>query len=460
VSAHAIAGLAALNLLFLAVGTGILYGIRGWASWIELGRFSGVGYMLGVAATSVVWVSELVIGIPFGLTTIAGTGLALALAAAFVGYRLGHRLPPFRLRRRGIPRLSVAGGIFAAATVVYLEGAFRAARLAGLYEFDAWDFWVPKAKAIYFFGGFDEQFFRELINQSYPPLVPLLEAAAFHSMGAPDVVTLHLQFWFLLVGFIAAVLGLLSSRAPSIFVWPPLLLMLVTPQVVGHLSQPTADFLLDELLALVALLIALWLIDRDDWHLVAAGLLLAAAMLTKREGYAFAASVVVAALVVTARERRNAWPKLIAVAAVAAAATLPWRALLLVRHLGGGGPEAGGTGLFANLDRAWPSFRLALTTLFDYSIWLLVAPLLVLAIVAAFAAGARTLPLYTTLIFVFAVAAFTYSTWAFPSLRISTKPALNPIVRLTGEVVLLTPALLPLLLARAWRKGPLRSEES
>lgn len=459
-SAHAIAGLAALNLLLLAVGTGILFGLRGWASWGELVCFSGVAYMLGVAATSVVWVFEVVVGIPFGLPAILGTAVALISCASLLGHGKGHRLPAWRLERPRVPRLSIAGGVFAAATVVYLEGAFRAARLAGLYEFDAWAFWVPKAKAIYYFGGFDQQFFRELINQSYPPVVPLLEAAAFHFMGAPDVVTLHLQFWFLFVGFTAAVIGLLSRRVSPIFVWPPLFLMLVTPQVVGHLYQPTADFLLDELFVIAALFIALWLIDRNDWQLVAAGLVLAAAMLTKREGYAFAASVVVAALVVTTRERRAAWPRLIAVGVVAAAATLPWRALLAVRHLGGGGPEAGGTGLFSNLGRAWPSFRLALTTLFDYDIWLLVVPLLVVAILAAFAAGGRTLPLYATLIGIFAVAAFTYSTWAFPSLGISTNPALNPIIRLTGELVLLTSALAPLLLARAWQKGSLQSEET
>ncbi|MDP9223998.1 MAG: hypothetical protein M3P18_09095 [Actinomycetota bacterium] len=450
---HAIAGLVALNLFLLIVGVSILYALRGWASWGELLRLAGVAYMLGVAATSVVWTFELVLGISFGLTTIIGTGAALALVASLAGYRAGHRLPRLRMMRH-LPGLSLVTAVFVAVTVVYLEAAFRAARLAGLYEFDAWAFWVPKAKAIYYFGGFDEQFFRELINQAYPPLVPVLEAAAFNFMGSPDVVTVHLQFWFLLVGFTAAVVGLLSGRVSPMFIWPPLLLMLVAPHVGGHFYHPTADFLLDELFAIAALLIALWLSDRKDWQLVAAGLLLAAVMLTKREGYAFAASAIVAALVVTARERRIAWPKLIVVGIVAAATTVPWRVLLAVRDIGGGGPEAGGTGLFSNLDRAWPSLRLSLSTLFDYHLWIVVTPLAIVAIVAAFAAGARALPLYTTLVYLFAVVAFTYSTWAFPSLGISKAPALNPIVRLTGEVVLLTPALVPLLLARAWRRAP------
>jgi hypothetical protein len=437
VNAHAIAGLLALNLFLLAVGVSVLFALRGWASWGEFFRLSGVAYLLGVAATGIVWTFELVIGISFGFPAITGTGAILALLTVPAGYRAGHRLPPVRVRLQ-LPRVSPLNAVFATLTIVYLEGAFRAARLAGLYEFDAWAFWVPKAKAIYYFGGFDEQFFRELINQAYPPLVPVLEAAAFHFMGSPDVVTLHLQFWFLLAGFVGAVVGLLSGRVSPLFVWPPLLLMLVAPYVGGHFYQPTADFLLDEFFAIAALLIALWVVNRRDWQLIAAGLLLAGAMLTKREGYAFAASALVAALVVTAGARRTAWPKLIAVGILAAAATVPWRVLLAIRDLGGGGPEAGGTGLISNLDRAWPSLRLALSTVFDYDLWLVLIPLALVAII----------------ILVFAVIVFTYSTWAFPSLGISKEPALNPIVRLVGEFVLLTPALMPLLLATAWHKGP------
>jgi hypothetical protein len=453
VTAHAIGGLVGLNLLLLAVGISILFALRGWTSWQALVRLSGLAYMLGVAAMGMLWIFELVVGIPFGLATIFATSFSVATLASFVGYRVGHRLPSRRSGSPILPPLSVVGGVFAGLTIVYLEANLRAARLAGLYEFDAWAFWVPKAKAIYYFGGLDEQFFRELINQSYPPLVPVLEAAAFHFMGAPDVVTVHLQFWFLFVGFVAALLGLLSERVHPLFVWPSLLLLLVAPHVGRHLYQPTADFLLDELFVIAALLIALWLIERQDWQLVAAGVLFAGAMLTKREGYVFAASAILAALVVTGRDRRSAWPKLIAVGVLAGTATVPWRILLAVRDLGGGGPEAGGSGLFANADRAWPSLRLALTTLFEYDIWLLVAPLAIVAIAAAFAAGARVLPLYTTLLYAFAVAAFTYSTWAFPSLGISTNPALNPIIRLTGAVVLLAPALAPILLASAWQRS-------
>ena len=74
---------------------------------------------------------------------------------------------------------------------MYLEALFRSGRLAALTEFDGWFFWVPKAKAIFYFGDLDNQFFRELPHHGYPPLVPTVEAAAFRFMGSADVVTLR-----------------------------------------------------------------------------------------------------------------------------------------------------------------------------------------------------------------------------------------------------------------------------
>jgi hypothetical protein len=74
-------------------------------------------------------------------------------------------------------------------------------------------------------------------------------------------------------------------------------------------------------------------------------------------------------------------------------------------------------------------------------------PLLLVAVALAFAAGARRLPGYVGLLYVFAVVGFTWTTWAFPSVPVTRDPSLNPIVRLTGEVALLAPAFVPLLLA-------------
>ena len=453
-SFRAIAGLVGLNTWFLGVGGAVLFALRGWRSWSELAQLCGFAYLLGVATLGTLWTWELVVGLRMGFALVFATGVACFVLAAALGRRLGRRLPSLRPRSRGRPRASWFAAAPAALTVVYFEALFRSGRLAGLDEFDAWDFWVPKAKAIYYFGGFDHQFFREITAQSYPPLVPVVDAAAFHFMGAADVVTLHVQFWFFLVGFVAAVLGLLHGRVPAYFVWPPLVLLLVTPHVVADAVAPLADFTLDELFALATLCLTLWLLERRDWQLVSSAVLFAAAMLTKREGYLFSASAIAAALAVTWSVRRSAWPRLVAAGVLAAAATVPWRILVAMRDYTGGGPEAGGTGLFAHADRAWPSLRLALSSTFDFGIWLVTIPLLLGAIAVAFAAGARRLPSYAIVLFAFAVAGFTWTTWAFPSVPITKDPSLNPIVRLTGEVALLTPALVPLLLGTTSRRTP------
>jgi hypothetical protein len=449
VSVHAIAGLVALNLVLLAVGSAIAYGIRGFASWNEVLRLSGFAYMLGVATTGVVFTLELVIGLSLSLAEILVTAGALIAAGLVAGYVLDRPRPQ---TKPALGRLSLPGLVFGSLFIVYSEALFRAARLGGLYEFDGWVFWVPKAKAIYFFGGLDHQFFAELPGPSYPPLVPALEAAGFHFMGSTDVVTLHLQFWFLLIGFVGAVAGLLSTRVPALLLWPPLLLLLVTPHVLTYGLQEEGDFVLDEMFALGALLVGLWLLERRGWQLAAAAVFLGAAMSTKREGYLLSACIVLAALVASWPAVRAAWPRLLLAAAVAVALSAPWRVLLVVRDLPRGGPEAGGTGLFDHADRAWPSFRLALSTIFDFDIWLVVVPLGLVAIAVAIASGRRLLGVYGLLLFVLAVVAFAWTTWAFPSLPITKEAALNPIPRLTGSLAFALTALAPVLLGVAWSR--------
>jgi hypothetical protein len=450
VSGRSLLGLVLLNLYVLAVGCGVLWGVRGWRTWLELLRLAGFAYMLGVAGLGIALTLGLVVGIPFSLATVLLIGVALAGAGIGVGMALRRPRP---LLGGGIGRIGLAAGAVAALIVVYLEAVFRSARLAGLYAWDAWAFWVPKAKAIYFFGGLDEQFFRELPNPTYPPLVPALEAAAFEFMGSPDVITLHVQFWFFLVGFAAAVAGLLAPRVPGLLVGAFLLLVLVSPRIVRPLD-PQADFLLDYQFALAALLVGLWLVERQPWQLASATLLLGAVMLTKREGQLLAACVIAAALAASLRDWRRSWPRIGVAAAVAFAIALPWRIWFSSRDLTGEFPSSGVTGLLDTLDRAWPALEAVLATAFDDGLWTVAPPLALAAVVLAFLGGARMLPAYAALVYGLALAGFTWALWSFVELELPVpeqSEAINPVVRLTASIVLLTAALTPLLLDAAWR---------
>jgi hypothetical protein len=455
---RALAGLALFNLLLLGVGIAALSAVGGWRTRCDLVRSAGLAYVGGVALLGVTLSIELALGVPFSLATILLTGAAICAVAIGARRPLARFHPEPRERRaRGA---GLVAAIFGLMVVVYLEALFRAGRLLGLSTWDAWAFWVPKAKAIYFFGGLDEQFFRELPNPSYPPLLPALEASAFHFMGSPDVVTLHLQFWFFACGFAAAVAGLLAPRVQPLLLWPFLVLVLVAPRVVGRNLDPQADFLLDYFFGLAALLVALWLVEREPWLLATASVFLAGALLTKREGLLLAACVVAAALVASWREWRFAWPRLAVVAAVAAVAAIPWRIWFTSRDLTGELPAAGVFGLFDDLDRGWPAFESAITTIFDYDLWLLVVPLVAAGIALAYLAGARVLPTYAITLYALVTAGLTWTLWSFTELELPLvqDEGVNPIVRLSGSLVVAAAAILPLLFDAAWRGGEPKRE--
>ncbi len=450
-TAHAIAGLFALNLLILAAGVPVLWAVVGLRHRRDVVRLAGVAYMLGLVVVGSVLVLELVVGIPFGLATVLLTVLVVAAAAVVAG-RLAGRVVPTEPggagRRFASYRLVSALG--ATIAILYLEAVFRLGRLAGLYEWDSMAFWVPKGKAIYYFHGLDHQFFTTLPGPSYPPIVPALEAAAFEFMGSPDAVTLHLMFWFPLAGFIAAVVGLLATRVHPLVLWPGALVVVFTPSIADGPIAPAGDALLDYFVALSALMVALWVLDRRPSQLVTASIFLAGAMLTKREGFLLALCMLAAGAVAVGLDRRDSL-SLAAAGAGAFVVSLPWRIWFESRGIGGEGPETGLFGFLGHLDRGWPSVRLTLDVLFDWSMWYLVMPLALVAVAAAVLARSYRLALFAAVFIVLAVLAFSWTTWSFPSIPITKNGALNPIGRLSGSLVVALAGLLPLLLDAGWR---------
>jgi len=393
------------------------------------------------------------------LVLIAGSGLGLAvtlalpLALAAAGVALG------RARRRPLPRRLasgrtsreriVLGGVAAAAlTVVLLEAFFRAARLQGLTAYDAFAFWVPKAKAIYFFGGLDPELFRTLPGPSYPLLVPALQAMDFRLMGAADATTIALQYWFLLAGFVFAVAGLLRPRVPLALIWPFLGLATLLPELDKRMLSPQGDWALDILFALTALCLAVWILDREPWLLGAAAILLAALMATKREGQLLTACLVAGTLAATWRTWRRSWPAVVGVVAFGYLVNVPWHVWWTSRGLPSENPDQGVGSLSATAARVAPAFRVVLELLFSWHLWLVAVPLGLAA--AAVAIGVRDYALSTLYLLTtgLAVVGFTWILWSIPSLPLDTSQR-TPIPRAVGSVVLLSIVFAPLLLSRA-----------
>lgn len=451
---RAIAGLVAFNTLVFVIGAALLWGGRAWRSWAGLMRLGGVAYLTGVAALVVALTLELVLGIPIGGVTIVATVLGLATAGALVGRRMGNRWLRLPLGGWRLPRLTLLGALFAASIAVYLQALFRSARLQPLAEWDAWWVWTLKAKALYFFGDLGgEAFVPSGPGGAYPPGLPLLESAAFHAMGSADVVTLHLQYWFLSAGFVAALLGLLAGRVRQTILLPLVVLTLVMPSLTDRITDGRADVPLAYLLAIGSLLLVLWLEERHGWHLAAATVFLASAMLTKREGILLAACIAAAAFAASWGDRRRAWPKLALASFTAFALPLPWRIWFSAQGFQSDAPTTGYLGFLDQLDRAVPSLRLTLRTFFDYDLWLLLPALaIVAALLAALAAAAR-IAAFIAVFFAASTIACAWVIWSNPEYEITQDYGLTPIVRLVGDAVLVLAAVTPLALERAWSGG-------
>lgn len=443
-SAGSLLGLALLNGLLLVAGVGLLWCVRGWSTGSEVARLLGLAYVAGVAAVGTIWTILIIVGVPFtGWMVVTVPALIVAVSAV-----VARRRP----RRRSHGEIRAGKGLFVGALGIALSGLlleamFRGARLSGLYWWDAWSFWVPKAKILYFAGGIDKELFASLPGSSYPPLLPVLDAAAFHAMGSADVVTLHVQYWLLGVGFVWALAGVLAERVPAWILWPFILLVLVAPRMGRRFLVPEADLFLDYLFVLAALLVVLWLLDRASWRLVVAAILMSAMVLTKREGLLLVAVVIVSAAVASIRDWRGVWPKLAIVVAGVAVIAAPWRIWYVVNGITGEGPTNGG---LDNPDRLWPSMRLALDVLFSSDYWSVVVPVAIGAMVLAAVARRFTLAGFVATAVLLVTIGGGWITWAIPELPITQDLGGNPIVRYMGAAALLCVASSPLLLASAW----------
>jgi hypothetical protein len=449
VSAHSLAGLAGLNALYLAAGATFLWLVRGATDWIDSARLLGLAYILGVALTGSVWTLLLIAGVPLSLGLVLGLSLAVTAAFAVAGRMRGRTLPRAGRLEGGWQLVVTAVGI--AASGLLLEALLRPARLSGLYEFDGWSFWIPKAKAIYELGGLDEGFFTSLPGAAYPPLAPTLDAAAFHAMGSADVVTLHVQYWLFGVGLVWALAGLLAERVPAWILWPFVVLLLLAPRLGRRLQIVEADLLLDILFVLAAVLLLYWVLDRQRWRLVVATALLCGMVLTKREGLLLFAVLLAASLVASAREWRTAWPALGISAAVVVAAAIPWRLWYVSHDVGGEGPSDG----FVQGDRfdvLGPAVRRVLDVLWDVGYWNVVVIVAVGALVLAALARVGRMVVFLGTLLLLVVLGGVWATWVFSLTGAGYVIGGNFVIRFLGSAALLCVAAAPLLLSAAWAK--------
>jgi hypothetical protein len=441
---RAIAGLAGLNILLAVLGSAILGALRPGTTRKELVRLAGVSYLLGVAALMGALTLLLVLGIPVNLLSTAFVGAILFAVASLAPRRRGTRPGPPRPEPR--PLVSIWSAPLLALVAVSLEAIFRKGRLQGLIEFDGWDSWGPKAKALYHFGHLDPHFLSDLPGGSYPPGVPALLATGLHAIGSDDVVTLHVQYWFLGVGFVAALVGLLSQRVTPLLLLPFVLMIFVIPDIRSRSVDMYGDLPVGFLVATAALLVALWLDQREGWQLPAASILLAAAALTKREGVILSGCIVIAGLVASSDRVRKDWPRLLVVLLAALAATFVWQIWLWAEALPGNGPS-GGLHFLTDGGRLWDSFKVVEKNLFTFDLWLVSLTIAIAAVGLSLLARVWRPAVFLAAVIVALVLGCTVILWSDANLQLTD---VNLVSRLVGTVTLVVVALTPLVLQRAW----------
>ena len=379
-------GLAVLDAFLLVAGMGVLFGLGFVRNGRDAFRHAALALIVGWAAMGIVDSMAVILGAPLNRWTVA----TLAVGLAGAGVLVARRIPSSRLHITGEPgRASWVAVAGAAVLLVQLAALLRRALAAGApTQWDAWAFWLPKARSIVDFGGLDTALggFTSFANPGYPPLVPAVEASAFAFMGNTTASPLALQHWVIAAAFFGALASLLSVRVRPAILWPCLALLALLPTFTVLIGSMLGDEPLMLLLGVGGACAALWLLERDARYAALAGIFFAAAALAKNEGLPIAAVIALTMIgaALARRPRKLLAPVLVLLAPIVA--LVPWKLWLRVNDV-----------------RVSPDYRLSellhpallgdrLTRLsygashlpshiFDPGHWLLAVPLMLVAVV-------------------------------------------------------------------------------
>ena len=398
------------NALFLAAGFGVrrLVGSRHGA-----GTPGGLAltYLAGFASFGVL--SQLLLVVGLALTRVEATALAVLLfALGFLRRSTGEGTP--RTVAPARTRVETLLALLAAAVVA-------AVAVASVYEpltaWDAWAFWVPKAKSIVLFNGLDPRFFGAptTANADYPLLLPAVEATDFRFIGHFDTQVIHFQFWLVLVAFLGAVPALLRDQVRPILVRSIVVVLACAPSLAIHAESAYADVPVAVCVALAALLAWRWLVLREAAALRLFVVFAAGALATKVEGRLFVGALVVSLAGIAARESARRGCAALAAGAVAASiGLLPWSVWIRVHGIHGAYHADLGS-LGSHLHRIGPSIASLLGHGLDPLEWLVVLPCGVAALLlsASSSTDRRTIALVTSS-FLLSLALLVATYWATP----------------------------------------------
>jgi hypothetical protein len=448
-------GLIALDGAYLLLGLAVLARLGFVASASSALRYSGLAFAAGWASFGVLASANLMLGGSLDgwwLPAILGAAALLSLGLP-AGTHRAPTSPPAAATWRSRVIVLVLGGMLAVYASAFLARALVAATDT---NWDSWAFWLPKAQAIFYFGGLDTGpgGFTSFANPEYPPFAPATEAATLHAMGGVERLALPLQHWVLAVAFLAAVAGLLAPRVPAILLWPFVAMLGLAPALGKYVLSSLADPQVAFLIALGGVAAALWLLERETAYLVLSALFLTAAALTKTEGFLLAAIVPLALVLAEPREFRRRWRALASLVAGPVLALVAWKVWLgandqpLDSNLYDVTTILHPVALIERLDRMGYAIPQLLDFLLSPDRWLLVVP--VAAAVAALAV--RPQPRLAVFALAWLVIAFVGLATVYWIASVDVKWYVDTSAeRVVTSIALFAGALTPLLAAEAAR---------
>ncbi len=401
-------GLIAYNALLVAVGYGLLFALGLARFRRSEWRLLALAYLLGWALLGCLLTFLLIAGLDPEVATVVVAAALCIEGSVLVGRRV-RKTEIVAHRRRGSPYAAAAAiagaaglaGAAAAALIVALKGTWPA-------EWDVVWFWLPKVNVIYSMHGLDLGVggWGAQAHPQYPPLASVMDAAACHFSGGFHPSILTVQAVLLGIAFLGTVPALVDRFAPRWLVFPLIGLLAVTPGFWSRLGSLTVDPTLAYLVAAAAVTCVIWLREPSGAWLGLAIVFLAAATLTKLEGVtdALLLTAVVAGGAFVTRGRAG-WPALLLL--LGPAAIVPWRLWLRFHSLPVTPSDYHASDLLrpAYLVDHWgqftEAFQWTLHFVFRPSVWLVIAPLSLIAI----ALSARRVPAIAAVVAVWLVCA-------------------------------------------------------
>jgi len=225
--------------------------------------------------------------------------LAITSAALSLGGLLMARFAPERWRRRSFVPQPASESRSPLAIIVSTAGAYGVAAVCGLMLFaafrsspwldDSWTFWLPKGIDLAH-TGLDHRRFTEdptyvqFTSLSYPIWWSVITGLAMRFVGTIDLRAVDAQLALLLVAFFGAAARLLWGWVRPWILWPSLLLLAASPELLHQSQSGGADLPLAAYFALTVLAAVGWLVRKQSLFLVLVAVFGAAAASIKVEG--------------------------------------------------------------------------------------------------------------------------------------------------------------------------------